>query len=151
MFEQLEERVVCGRLASLEAAYADYLVGNVNLLRAQVGLPPLTVNPVLAADARAEANYQARHGYRGDDGFPDDVPVYRGWLAQNAAENDGFSRGFGNAARFMAIQWLQSPEHYANIVNAHWTEIGVGVAAGKAWMHRRVWYGIEIFGVPDGP
>src|SRR5689334_22354408 len=84
--EPLEARAAC----SLAALHAAYLVDSANLARAQVGLPALTVNPGLAADARKEARFQARHGYRGDDGFPQDVPVYPnachdGWLVQNAA------------------------------------------------------------------
>ena len=135
--EQLEPRVLRSR--------ASYLVEAANGARAGLGLPPLAVSPVLAADARREARFQAHHRYRADAGFPADVPTYGGWVAQNAAINPPFAPGWGSAVFQIELGWVNSPEHYENIVAPYWTQVGVGLAHAASGS----WIAVEIFGRPD--
>ncbi len=43
--------------------------------------------------------------------------------------------------------WMDSPGHRANILNAHYTEIGVAVKPGT-FEGRQTWIGVQIFGKP---
>jgi len=44
--------------------------------------------------------------------------------------------------------WMNSPGHRANILNARYTEIGVGVMKGT-YENQTVWVGVQEFGLPS--
>jgi uncharacterized protein YkwD len=95
------------------------------------GLPALRRNPVLRHAAKYHAQNMLRYGFfRHDDVFGQS-PVdrverfgHRGtfrWIGENIA--------VGNwSARDTCRAWMASAEHRSNILNAHFTMVGVGFA-----------------------
>lgn len=119
-----------------------------NALRAQYGLAPLVIDPVLQAAAQQHANNMAVYGYGDGDanghilfgqdgvararaaGYPFTPTT---WLGENVAYNYGYG---AQAAQQLMIQWTQSPGHLENMLRAEFIKVGLGVAYG--------WYGGEF-------
>jgi uncharacterized protein YkwD len=109
------------------------------------GLPALRRNPVLRHAAKYHAQNMLRYGFfRHNDVFGQS-PVdrverfgHRGtfrWIGENIA--------VGNwSATDTCRAWMASAEHRSNILNAHFTMIGVGFARGAGG---RTYY-VEDFG-----
>ena len=110
----------------------------VNVLRASVGVGGLTVHPVLTAKAEAWAQHMADTGCLCHSNHPDGVTV--GW--RKLGENIG--RGPSVASLHVAL--VNSPLHYANMVDGAFHWIGVGVAYGGGQM-----YVAEVFMDGDAP
>jgi uncharacterized protein YkwD len=129
--------VVTGRLVSLT-----------NEDRSDTGLGTLTVNPVLVAAAQAKANDMASKGYFAHVS-PDGRTSWSwfkdaGYAFSYAGENlavDFTDSGDVNTA------WLNSPTHRANIMNGHFTEIGIATAEGEYQGHKTTFV-VQMFGTP---
>ena len=104
-----------------------------NQVRAQNGLPPLSVELSLIWAAQVHANDQAalnrlshtgRHGDAGQRivGQRATRRDYR-W----SAWGENVAAGAPDAASVLN-GWMNSPEHRANILNPSYTDIGVGLA-----------------------
>ena len=98
-------------------------VALVNAERAANGLRPLTVNPELTAIARAWAQHMA------DTQTLAHNPGFSGQVTQNW-HMLGENVGVGPTVELVQTAFVNSPDHYHNIVNADFAEIGVGVAYG---------------------
>ena len=98
-------------------------VNSVNAVRAANGLPPLTVNSELTAIARAWAQRMA------DSMTLAHNPNYQYQVTQNW-HMLGENVGVGPQVALVHDAFVASPDHYHNIVNPSFTEIGVGVAYG---------------------
>src|SRR4051794_36579246 len=131
-----------GAGAADPGAEADF-TNRVNGLRASVGRAPLGTHPVLTAKAENWAAHMAATGCLCHSNLPDGVSVSWSKLGEN------IGRGPSVASLHAAL--VNSPLHYANMVDPSFTWIGVGVAYGSGGM-----YVAEVFmngaaPVPTGP
>ena len=107
----------------------------VNAIRAQNGLSALTLNEELSAVARVKAEDMAQNKYFSHTsptyGSPFDMMKKFGISYRTAGEN--IAMGY-STAQSVVDGWMNSPGHRANILNASFTQIGVGYTAnGNYW------------------
>ena len=122
-----------GPLASEEARF----VSLVNAERANVGLPPLTVDPELAQIARDWATSMADANLLSHNpNLADLVTTEWSRLGENV--------GYGNDVDYVMALFLSSSHHYPNIVDPRYTHIGVGVVPDRVG---RIWTAHEFMGV----
>lgn len=125
-------------VSSLEAE----VVQLVNLERARAGLPPLTVNTLLTSAARRHSSNMAswsnsiggqamQHTLIGTTTpTPStrlDFAGYQDWRAWG----ENIAYGYATAQQVVTA-WMNSPGHRANILNATFTEIGVGAVTNAS-------------------
>jgi uncharacterized protein YkwD len=138
---------------ALQSIGVQGIVNQTNAYRASSGLPALSESALLMQVAQAHAANMARQDKYGDtdtnghilDGH--DV-VYRvaqvgyqwSWLGENVA----YCFGYSDPAAQLMIQWWNSPDHRANILDSNYTEIGVGIATGASGRT----YGDVVFARP---
>lgn len=107
---------------------------------------PLTIARQLNKAAEAHARDMARKKYfehRGSDGSePRDRVKRTGYQWRLTGENIALGP---ESAEEVVAGWLASPGHCANIMEPRFSEIGVGVAAGKK---RGQIYWVQEFGAP---
>lgn len=124
------------------------LVDYTNQNRLASHYPGLTINPVLQKAAQMKADDMVAKGYfahRSPDGRS---PWY--WFEQagydfvyageNLAVNFNESADVNNA-------WMNSPSHKANILNSHFTEIGIATAEGM-YQGKQTTFVVQMFGTP---
>jgi uncharacterized protein YkwD len=100
----------------------------INRQRAANGLPPLKWDEALAAAARQHAEAMAAqkaisHTLPGEPSLPSRVTragARFSWLSENVAA--------GPNAQNISEQWMQSPNHRANLLDADMDTIGAGAA-----------------------
>lgn len=107
----------------------------VNEQRAANGLAPLTLNASLSNAARAKSQDMHDNNYFSHTsptyGSPFDMLKAFGISYRSAGEN--IAMGYSTPQAVMSA-WMNSPGHRANILNASYTQIGVGyVADGNYW------------------
>jgi uncharacterized protein YkwD len=118
------------------ATAAANVVTYVNAQRRARGLAPLTTSAPLARAAQEQASYMARIGrmtHTGSGGTSVGTRVTRaGYRWSMVGENIAY--GQRNSSAVVAA-WMASPPHAANILNARYTQVGVGVASrnGVLW------------------
>lgn len=132
-------------LSVVEAA----IVAATNAARVANGLAPLAVDPSLSRAAQLHADDMARLGVMAHElpgvaqpGLVDRaafVGYSYSWLGENIAFN------YLNSNTVMDA-WLASPGHRANLLNANFTQIGVGVALDAQGEP----YYCQTFGRPSG-
>jgi len=111
------------------------VVSLVNEIRAQYGLSPLSHNWQLSRVARYKSQDMADNHY-----FSHNSPTYGspfrmmkqfGITYRTAGEN--IAKGY-SSAKAVVNAWMNSEGHRANILNASYTQIGVGyVSSGNHW------------------
>ena len=105
----------------------------VNQERAKVGLAPLKDNWELSRVARYKSEDMANKNYFSHTsptyGSPFDMMKNFGIKYMTAGEN--IAKGQQTSVSVMTA-WMNSSGHKANILNANFTEIGVGVARNKS-------------------
>ena len=132
----------------LAAVVTSNLISLTNEDRSDNGLGTLTVNPQLTAAAQAKADDMAAKGY-----FAHVSPDGRtSWTWFKEA---GYS--FSYAGENLAVDftdssnvnqaWLNSPTHRANIMNSHFSEIGIATAEGEYEGHKTIFV-VQMFGTP---
>lgn len=108
---------------------AQQVVDITNQRRAEQGLAPLTLNGLLGDAAQGHANDQAARGrmtHTGSDGSNAGQRITRtGYRWRAWGEN--VASGYADATAVMN-GWMNSSGHRANILNATFTEIGIGIA-----------------------
>jgi len=100
----------------------------INRERAVYGLPPLKWDEALANAARQHAEVMAAqkslsHGFPGELSLPSRATragARFSWLSENVAA--------GPNTENISEQWMQSPNHRANLLDADMDTIGAGVA-----------------------
>ena len=116
--------------------------------RAFGAAPALAWNGALAAAALAHSDDMASHGYFGHTGSDASVAATRaaraGYQFRRVGENIAFGQ---DSAQDAVAGWLASPGHCANIMNASFTEMGSGFAAGREGKQLRL-YWTQVFGTP---
>lgn len=114
-------------------AYVQTAIDLINQARGSNGLQPLTANMALNAAAQKHSIDSACNDLRwhvGSDGSMwQDRISQQGYNYSVALENVYIGDpAFGGDAQGAVNWWLNSPDHYANIMNREVTEIGVGFA-----------------------
>ena len=136
-------------VGTVQALYAEDLVARVNAERAARNsaaqpVPPLAVDPGLAAEAQAWSAQIAASGIVQDPSLSacgsDPAPGQVCELAGNAGDSgNGFWPGDGSDG--MESAYMASAGHRQNMLNAGYDEVGIGVtcSGGQAWT-------VEVFG-----
>lgn len=117
-------------IANAQEDVAQQVLERINRARAEANLPPLARNAELAAAAQDHANdllkNGAQLGHRGSDGSTIRQRIARaGYAGGTVGENWAGYRSLDKIFDF----WLNDAPHRQNILNARYSEIGVGVAA----------------------
>ncbi len=125
-------------LPSMDASvlrYEQSVIDQVNVIRQQNGLRPLTANWELSRVARYKSQDMLDNGY-----FAHTSPIYGspatmiknfGISARTSGEN--IAKGY-RTPEAVVNGWMNSSGHRANILNGSYTQIGVGyVANGNYW------------------
>jgi uncharacterized protein YkwD len=99
----------------------------VNLYRQSLDLPPLVIDPVISAQARAHSEEMAKTGSMNHDGFRERVDsVAKTITYRSAAENVATNMGY-KQPDLVAIQgWIESPGHHRNMIGRY-NLTGIGV------------------------
>ena len=124
------------------------IVEMTNQTRIKEGLKPLAVNSELTAAAAAKAADMIKGGYFAHFSPTNVSPWF--WIKQNgynykyAGEN--LAMNFSETDQVMD-GWLNSPSHKANLLNAHYEDIGVAVLSGQVNGMNRVVV-VQMFGSP---
>ena len=110
---------------------AEDIVVATNTERVKAGLRTLTISPLLTKAAQLKAQDSVSKHYWAHVSPAGVQPWYwiklAGYNYQYAGENlaEGLYDSIG-----VTTAWMNSPEHKANILNAHYTETGVAVTCG---------------------
>lgn len=110
-------------------AFESEVLNLVNQARADAGLNPLKASAILNKTAREHSFAMAADHFYGHCN-PDTKSRYYTRMAangypQSGASAENIAAGYTTAAQVMA-GWLNSAGHKANILNPHFTEMGVG-------------------------
>ena len=132
----------------MAAVVSSTLVNLANQDRTSNQVQPLTVSPALTAAAQAKANDMVANGYFAHTSPSGKTSWYwfqqAGYAFTYAGEN--LAVNFNNSSD-VENAWMNSPEHRANILNAHFTQIGVATAQGTYNGHPAT-YVVQMFGSP---
>jgi hypothetical protein len=110
-----------------------WLLGQINALRASKGLGALSANAALNAAATGHSVYLANNEWtdahiQANGSTPRSRMTAAGYTGSFVGEN---VYGGGMATASIAFNWwVGSALHYANMTNARYTEIGIGIARG---------------------
>jgi hypothetical protein len=137
--------------ASLDAAEQD-LIGRINVFRASRGVPTLAVSDTLAAAAKWMSVDMGTRNYFAHTSLDGRSPTQRmadaGYPAFGTWTGEDLAAGFTTTAEVLD-GWINSPAHYAILVNPQYHAIGVGrsYTAGSSYG----WYWTADFGgIVDG-
>lgn len=119
-----------------------------NEARAKVGVPPLTLSPTLTRAARLRSSDMFSRSYfshTDPDGNPwSDVVRAVGYCHSIIGENIAWNTHSVTLTTSIAMTGLlNSPGHYANITDARFQQVGIGLVTGP-----RNNYWTMIFGTP---
>jgi len=126
------------------------IISETNLQRLKNGdLPALKENAKLSEAAAAKAKDLFTNQY-----FEHVSPtgIDPGQLVQNygydyIVEGENLILGNFLSEQEVVDDWMNSPEHKANILNKRYTEIGVAIVKG-IYKDQTVWIGVQEFGLP---
>ena len=136
------------RGSSLASVISAVLVDLANSDRTVQKLGGLTVNPVLTAAAQAKADDMAAKSYFAHVS-PEGLNSWH-WFKQAgytflyAGEN--LAVDFSDSSD-VEQAWMNSPTHRANILDGHFTEVGIATAEGTLEGHRTTFV-VQMFGTP---
>ncbi len=123
------------------------ILNRVNQYRQSKNLPPLTIDPIISAQAKAHSEKMARVGKIGHEGFNDRVQsVSKEIVYRSASENVGYSVGYAQPEAIVVEDWIGSPGHQKNMVGRY-DLTGIGSAKnarGEIYFTqifiRKAWY-----------
>jgi uncharacterized protein YkwD/LysM repeat protein len=119
---------------------ASDVIDEVNALRAEQGLPPYQVNPILMQIAQSHADYQASTGIVTHYGENGSRPYQRALDAGYPVDGDLSTGGFfsenvdagRNLSAFEVVEgWQEDSLHLNAMISAELEDIGVGVAIAE--------------------
>lgn len=132
---------------------ASGLIDLTNQARIETGLKPLTPNHKLTQAAYRKAYDMLQNGYFAHTN-PEGKPFYQ-WV-----EEEGYNYLYAgenlaidfNTNEGVTAAWLASPSHRANIINEHYTEIGIVALRGQ-WQGHETTVVVQSFGtvLQDSP
>lgn len=124
------------------------LVADANSERAKENSAPLRVDPVLTKAATAKASDMASKGYFAHVSPDGKDPWYwidaAGYRFEYAGEN--LAVNFFDS-HDVAAAWMRSKLHRENILNAHFTDVGIGMAQGL-YKGRSAVFVVQMFASP---
>ncbi len=143
------QKTLIERTDYLAAVISSAIVNLTNTDRGVNNLTYLAVNPVLERAAQMKAEDMAKKSYFAHTS-PEGVTPWH-WFKQA-----GYAFAYAGenlAIRFsdsMDVQraWMNSPTHRANILNSHFTEIGIGIAEGM-YEGQKTTFVVQMFGTPS--
>ena len=103
------------------------VLDQINRVRSEHGLPPLRLNNALRCAAEEQARYLGETGQVTHTGYDGSTPPSRAVNCGYPYQALGENLGQAPSATAMVQAWLNSPVHRANILDAEYTEAGVGV------------------------
>ena len=127
---------------------SNVLVDETNSNRVADAMPSLKVSPLLEVAARQKADDMAKNGYFAHTS-PSGITSWYwfqkagykfAYAGENLAINFSDSKDIINA-------WMNSPLHRENILNSHFTEIGIGIARGT-YQGQEAVFVAQLFGEP---
>jgi uncharacterized protein YkwD len=142
------ERTIVRESNMLAAVYSSALVDLANGERRTATLGELKVNPLLEKAAALKAEDMATKSYFAHYSPEGVSPWY--WMRQAgynylyAGEN--LAIDFSDSID-VSRAWMNSPTHRANVLNGHYTEIGIAVRQGT-YQGRPTTFVVEMFGSP---
>jgi len=123
---------------------------DVNRIRADAGLRPLTVDLRLVAAARAQARDIAEGAPVGHVGLDGSLPEHRvrraGYEWSKVGEN--VAAGIPTATEVVA-GWMRSEHHRANILGGGFTNIGIAFLDMRSSAYGTYW--VQVFAAPLDP
>jgi hypothetical protein len=124
------------------------LTDGTNAARAGESVPALAVDPSLAKAAQEKADDMVASNYFAHTSPAGVTPWYWFWNVgyQFSYAGENLAVNFSESQDVTAA-WMGSPEHRANILDPHFTQIGVAVAEGN-FEGRPATYVAELFGTP---
>lgn len=127
---------------------ANALIGLTNSARTSSSEMTLANNTLLDKAAALKAEDMAKKGYFAHTSPTGITPWYwfqeAGYRFKYAGEN--LAVNFVDSQDVMNA-WMRSPNHRENILDPHFTEIGIGVAQG-AYQGRKAIFVVQFFGTP---
>jgi uncharacterized protein YkwD len=105
------------------------LLQAVNQTRAANGLRPLKVDAALTRAARSHSLEMLRGNYFAHGDFHGRMVAFH-VSGPMAGENLAWGNGTYAQPSTIITEWLNSPEHRANLLHAGWTRIGIGITYG---------------------
>jgi uncharacterized protein YkwD len=108
----------------------DALLRAMNQARTSRGLRALQLDPKLRAAARSHSLEMLRYGYFGHGAFGRRLTSF-GVRGPTIGENLAWGQGVYRRAGVIVREWLQSPEHRANLLRPGFRRVGVGSATGS--------------------
>jgi hypothetical protein len=130
------------------AVITSMLVDLANTDRSSNHVGTLIENPALTAIAQAKANDMAKKGYFAHTSPEGKSPWYwftqGGYVFSYAGEN--LAVDFSDSAD-VERAWMNSPTHRANLLNQHFTEIGIATAVGTYEGHQTTFV-VQEFATP---
>lgn len=107
-----------------------------NQTRADYGLSPLCVDPVLTEAARAHSQEMIDGGYFGHESYDGESMEGRlerfGYTSADysywaCGENIGWGTGHLSTPESRFDEWMNSSDHWPNILSENFTQLGIGV------------------------
>lgn len=128
---------------------ADGVVEFTNNERAKAGLPALAVNAKLNTSAKIKVEDMFKGQYF-EHTSPSGVAISD--LGQEVGYDyiligENLAMGDFKDDQSLVSAWMESPKHRANILNSHYTDIGVAVGQGT-FNGQEVWLAVQHFGRP---
>ena len=105
------------------------LLRAMNLARTSRGLRPFRLDAKLQSAARAHSLEMFRYGYFGHGAFGRRLSSF-GVRGPTIGENLAWGQGVYRRAGVIVREWLQSPEHRANLLRPGFRRVGVGYSFG---------------------
>lgn len=143
------QRTIIEKSDYLAAVISSAIVDLTNTDRRVNNLAHLDVNPLLERAAQMKADDMAKNSY-----FAHTSPA--GVTPWHWFKEAGYA--FAYAGENLAIRfsdsvdveraWMNSPTHRANILNSHFTEIGIGIAQG-VYDGQPTVFVVQMFGAPS--
>lgn len=136
----------------VRAEWRTDMLAQVNQLRAEAGVGPVSLCPRLNSIAQQHADAQMAtlpdHPLLGHVGADGSTPAQRGVAGGygTVGENVVWSPGSVTDA---VVTWRRSPGHYANMINPNYVHVGFGATRGPdtPWGPSSQWYWVQNFGM----
>lgn len=118
-----------------------WIVGRINEIRADHNLPALPISNTLSRAADGYSNFLTMHNYvmKNEDKsghIQNSLPYIRandqGWPGDGGVGENGASSSSASGA---LTSWINSPGHFANIINTYDDEIGIGIVGSMYFLN----------------